>query len=109
MDDDKTFTVQIKGTAYVFKAIPPEDMELIGVMSSLSVSNAKYVKLLTRVLADSAGSEQWDAITDRLISKEISIQEMTVQPFKALTEQQVADKPSAAKKTARKPRAARAR
>lgn len=104
MDDDKTFPVKVKDAEYAFKAVPPEDIEMIGLLAVLSVSGAKYVSAVSRVLSKAAGPEQWDSITDQLTSGEITLTEMTAGILKDLLE---AQKTGTGKKTAaRKPRAA---
>lgn len=91
MGDDKYYTIQVKGTAYRFQPIPDDDLERVGMIFNLSVSNQKVLKALTRTLAASAGEEQWDQITDRYVAKEITLQEMTSGIFSRLVERQKKD------------------
>lgn len=110
MDDDKTFTVLVKEAAYEFRAIPSEDLELIGVLAALSVSSVKYVKAVSGVLAKAAGPDQWDAITDQLTSGAITVNDMTAGILGDLIEAQKTDAGKPVKATAKragKPRAAR--
>lgn len=89
MDDTTYFTVQIKGEAYRFKPFPPEDLERVTMIMHLGVSGSKSIRALTRLLAASAGEEQWDKITDRYMNGEITdVQDITVSLFKRLLERQ---------------------
>lgn len=89
MDDTTYFTVQIKGTAYRFKPFPKDDLERVTVLMHLGVSGSKAIRALSRLLAESAGPEQWDALTDRYMAGEISDpQDLTVSLFRRLLERQ---------------------
>lgn len=92
MGDEKQYTIQIKGTAYRFKPLPPDDIERLMMVMHLGVSNSKVVRALTRVLAESAGPEQWDAITDRYMNGEILVQDFTTTVFEKLIKRQAKDK-----------------
>ena len=91
MGDEKYYTVQLKGTAYRFQPLPPEDVTKLVTALHLSLPGQKIVKALTRVLAASAGAEQWDAITDRYMADEIELNEFTVQLFERLIKRQDKD------------------
>lgn len=91
MDDDKQYTIQIKGTAYKFRPIPDEDLARIQLVFNMNASLPKTLKAITRLLKESVGGEQWDALTDRLIDKEITLDEMVSLPIKRLVERQVKD------------------
>ena len=78
MDDDtKQYKIQFKGTAYTFMAIPEDDIVMITTVANMGASPLKAYKALLRVLGASAGKEQWDAITDRLIAKEVGINDFS--------------------------------
>lgn len=97
MDDDlKQYKLQFKGTSYTFREIPQDDLATVSLLNDLNVGQRKIIKGLTSVLCRSAGEEQWDAITDRLIAKEISLEEMTVGLFKLVMKKQAKDQPAPA-------------
>lgn len=91
MDDTKHYTVQLKGTAYRFKPIPADDLALVIYVINMNVSGAKLLKAVSKILAESAGPEQWDALTDRLISKELDVRELTVGLLERLMKRQGKD------------------
>lgn len=95
MGDEKHYTVQIKGTAYRFQPLPKDDVERLGMLSNMTVAGTKVFKMLTRLLAASAGPEQWDKITDRYVNGEIGHSEFTTDLFKRLMERQAKDEPAA--------------
>lgn len=88
MGDEKYFTIQVKGTAYRFRPMPPEDVERVVLVQSLSVDSTKTIKVLTRVLKNSAGDDAWDELTDRYINGEITVQELTIDVFRKLAKRQ---------------------
>lgn len=94
MDDEKYYTIQIKGIAYRFRPLPPEDLERVMMINSLNVGHTKVVTVLTRVLKTAAGDEQWDALTDRYVAKEISLSDLTVDVFRKLVKRQGKDAPA---------------
>lgn len=91
MGDSKQYTIQIKGTAYRFKPIPDDDIVRVQLIFNMNASPTKTVKAITRILKASAGDEQWDLLTDRLIEEEISLQDMVVTPVKELVKRQTKD------------------
>lgn len=84
MDDTKHYTMQIKGTAYRFKPLPAAEIERVVVIMNMNANQTKTLRVLSRVLSESAGPEQWDALTDRLIAGEVELTEITVDVFKRL-------------------------
>jgi hypothetical protein len=91
MGDEKYYTVQLKGVAYRFAPLDPEDVKKLITALHLNVSGAKMVKALTKILSESAGDEQWDAITDRYLSDELQLDEFTVGLFERLIKRQDKD------------------
>jgi hypothetical protein len=91
MGDVKQYIIQVKGTAYRFQPIPPQDYERVALVQSLSADGLKTVKAVTRVLANSAGTEAWGQLTDRYIDGEITLKELTVDIFGKLVKRQQAD------------------
>ena len=91
MGDDKRYTIQIKGTAYRFKPLPEEDITRIVLVSNMNASSTKTIKIVFKVLSEAAGPEQWDALTDRLIAKEISVNDIATDLFAKLVKRQSKD------------------
>jgi len=71
MDDDKYFTIQVKGTAYRFSPIPEEALAMVLTVVNMRVSQAKSLQAISQVLRESGGEEQWDALADRMIAGEV--------------------------------------
>jgi len=94
MGDDKYFTIQIKGTAYRWRPIPSDDLAKIIVVMNMGASSQKSLKALMKVLAKSAGPEQWDAITDRYIDGEIELAEYTNDVLRKILKRQDKDAPA---------------
>lgn len=106
MDDDKYFSIPIKGTAYRFRPIPEDSVSTLLVILNMGASVDRSVKALMRALGASAGPEQWDAITDRLIEGELTVHDVTIDLFRELVRRQGKDAGVTVK--ARRPRKARA-
>lgn len=77
MGDEKYYTIQVKGTAYRFEALPQEQLAKFAIVANMGASPNMTIRALMNVLGKSAGAEQWDAITNRLILDEISIKDLT--------------------------------
>jgi hypothetical protein len=92
MGDEKQYIVQIKGTAYKFKPIPTDDLSMIAFVINMNATGGKTLQALTRVLATSAGEEQWDAITDLLIAKKVTMEEVTVKLLEKIVGKQRKEK-----------------
>ena len=96
MGDEKYFTVQVKGTAYRFQPIPPDDLAMIMFVMNMGATGTKTIKAVAKVMSVSAGAEQWDAITDRLIAGEVTIKEVTVSLLEKIVKRQKKDEPATA-------------
>ena len=90
MGDEKYYTIQVKGTAYRWRPIPPSDVEMLATVVNMGASSLKAYRALLRVLAASAGPEQWDVISDRLIDRELSTDDFSG-VFKRLIDRQRKD------------------
>jgi hypothetical protein len=88
MGDETKYKIQIKGTAYTFAPIPSEDISKVVTIISLSVTPEKTAKLLTRVLAASAGPQQWDEITDLWLTDRATLREITIDIFEKILKRQ---------------------
>jgi hypothetical protein len=101
MGDETYFTIQVKGTAYRFKPIPPDDLAMVMTVVNMGASQSKSLKALGKVLADSAGPEEWDAIADRLVAREIEPAELS-QIFREIMKRQDQESARPARKVTRK-------
>lgn len=85
-DEKQQFTIQIKGKAYRFEPIPPEDFERVVVVLNMGASQTKTIKVIMHVLGRSAGERQWDEITDLLIDGKVTTAQVSVDLFKTITD-----------------------
>lgn len=92
MGDEKQYKIQIKGTAYTFKPIPFEDVERVNLVLNMNASPMKTFKVLTRIMSESAGPEQWDVLTDLLIDKTVDLNEITGEVFSKIVKRQLKDR-----------------
>lgn len=104
MDDDTYFTIQVKGTAYRFDPIPDDEVTKLMVVLNMGASVDKSIKALMRTLGRAAGPDQWDEITDRLITGELTVNEVSVDLFKEIVKRQ---SKAEGQTKARRPRKAR--
>lgn len=88
-DEQKYFTVQLGGKAYRFRPLPEDDFERVVAVSNMGANNIKVLKVMMHVLGRSAGEEQWDEITDRLISGELTTAQVSYKLFETLTNRMV--------------------
>lgn len=93
MGDEKYYTIQIKGTAYRFKPLPPEDIKRVVMMSQMDPTGMKSFKLLCRILSESCGQETWATLLDRFLEGEVNERELSSDVFNKLLKRQ--DKDSA--------------
>jgi len=94
MGDEKYYTIQVKGTAYRFRPVPDDDIARVVAVANMGASPVKPLKMIMKTLATSTGPEQWDAITDRLIKGELSVEDVSGKLFKKLIDRQKADQPA---------------
>lgn len=92
MDDDKHYTIQIKGTAYKFRPIPDDELGRLQLIFNMNASVGKTLKAITAVLKQSVGADAWDDLTDKLITKELTIDDIVGAPVKKLIERQIKDR-----------------
>lgn len=99
MGDEKQtyFTVQLGGKAYRFKPMSNDDLERVVVVGNMGKNRIKVLKVMMHVLESSAGEEQWDEITDRLIAGELTTAQVSYKLFETLQDRMV----KAAKKSAK--------
>lgn len=76
-DENKYYTIQVKGAAYRWRPIPASDVEMLATVVNMGASTLKSYKALLRILAASAGPEQWDVISDRLIERELGTEDFS--------------------------------
>lgn len=91
MGDEKQtyFTVQLGGKAYRFKPIPEDDLERVVVVGNMGAGNIKVLKVMMHVLGNSAGEEQWDEITDKLIAGELTTAQVSYKLFETIRDRMV--------------------
>lgn len=77
MGDEKYYTIQVKGTAYRFEPLSQDQLTKFAIVANMGASPNMTIKVLTHTLGKSAGAEQWDAITNRLIIDEVTIKDLT--------------------------------
>jgi hypothetical protein len=75
--DDTQKKIQIKGTAYSFRPFTDDELTLVVELRYLNPSNDRYMRTVMKMLADAGGEEQWDAITDRLVARELRLDDLT--------------------------------
>lgn len=92
-DEKKYYTIQIKGTAYRFEPVSSEDATMLTAVINMNASPVKTIKAMTRVMKRCVGDEQWDTITDRLISNEIDLNDL-MEAFKKLSVKTSKDVPA---------------
>lgn len=88
---EKYYTIQVKGTAYRFAPIDAKAFETLVMVNNMSASPMKAVKALTQALAKSAGPDQWDEITDRLLAGELEARDVTVTLLEKILKRQAKD------------------
>jgi hypothetical protein len=88
MGDEKYYTIQIKGTAYRFKPLSPVDIKKVVFISQMDPTGLKSFKVLSRVLSESAGMDQWGQILDRYLADELKETEFTSDIFAKLIKRQ---------------------
>lgn len=84
-DEQKYFTIQVKGEAMRFAPIPTDAAVMVQTLVSMGAGQNKILKGLMSVLEESSGEEQWDRLTDRVVSREVSLEDI-MNVFKRLTE-----------------------
>lgn len=93
MGDEKYYTIQVKGTAYRFEPLSQDQLAKFAIVANMGASPNMTIKALTNILGRSAGAEQWDAITNRLILDEITLKDLT-DLFGKLVKRQSKDAPA---------------
>lgn len=88
MDDTKTFKIQIKGTAYQFAPLDLEAVGSLSVIMAMQPSPQVILKAAFKPLRAAADPADWDALTDRLVDGEVTVDDIT-DAMKKLTERTV--------------------
>lgn len=89
MDDEtRTYKTQIKGLAYSFAPFAKDDITMIVELSYMGASGSAYTRAAMQVLKGVSEPEQWAALTDRLVSREIGLEDLAT-AFTKLFERQV--------------------
>ena len=95
MDDNKYFTVQVKGTAYRFRPFTEKDLSKVQTLSLMGAT-VEMVKAAMTMVSVSVGPEQWAAIVKRVSDGEVVIGDL-VSVLKRVTDRQVKEAQSADK------------
>lgn len=90
-DEQKYYTIQVKGTAYRFAPLEPDDVKKVVIIAQMDPTGMKSFKVLSTVLAKSAGPEQWSELLDRYLAGEVTESEITAQIFGRLIKRQDKD------------------
>lgn len=100
-DETKQYKIQVKGTAYTCAPMPADDITMVVTVLSMGVSASQSIKALSGPLAASMGPDQFSALVDRIISKELTVTELA-KAFETLLKRQSVKEPvkRAAKNTA---------
>jgi hypothetical protein len=75
--DDTIRKTQIKGTAYSFRPFTVDELTLVAELRYLNTSNDRYMRVIMKMLADAGGEEQWETLTDRLVAREIGLDDLS--------------------------------
>jgi len=76
MDDTKTFKIQLKGRAYDWAPITPAQLERMQLVLAMDASSERILRVITRIVAASAGPEQWETLSDRIVDGEIGMDDL---------------------------------
>ena len=90
-DEKQYYTIQVKGTAYRFAPLTPEEIKRVVMISQMDPTGLKSFRVLSQVLAKSAGNEQWGALLDRYIAGELEEVDFTAGVFGRLIKRQGED------------------
>lgn len=103
MDDEKHFTIQVKGTAYRFRPLPDDDVNMVVTVLSMGVGLQHSLKALSQPLSASLGEEQWGQFVGRMVAKELTATDLTKAFETLLKRQTAAPKGPAARKGKSRP------
>lgn len=96
MDDEITqYKTQIKGQAYSFRPFTDDEMALVVELRYMHASGDRYAMVIMGQLKDASEPDQWDSLTDRLVAREISLEDVLA-AFKKLFERQLKAKENSA-------------
>lgn len=76
MDDTKTFKIQLKGKAYDWAPITSEQLERMQLVLAMGASPERILRVITRILESSAGEQQWETLSDRIVDGEIGMEDL---------------------------------
>lgn len=100
MGDEKFYTIQVKGTAYRFRPLPDDDLNMVVTVLSMGVGLQHSLLALSRPLSASLGGEQWGDFIRRMVAKELTAADLT-KAFETLLKRQTAAPKSATRKSAK--------
>lgn len=87
-DDIEQYKTQIKGTAYSFRPFTADEISLIAELTYINASGGRYIKASMKLMEDASVEGQWEALSDRLVAREVKLEDLA-NAFKKLFERQV--------------------
>ena len=84
-DEQKYFTIQVKGEAMRFTPISTPEAVMVQTLVAMDAGQNKIFKGLMAVLRRASTEEQWERLSDRVVSLEVSLEDI-MNIFKRLTE-----------------------
>lgn len=92
-DEQKYFTIQVKGEAMRFTPISQDEAIMVQTLVAMDAGQNKVFKGLMATLRRASSEEQWDRLSDRVVSLEVSLQDI-MNVFKRLTERTAKNAPT---------------
>jgi len=90
-DDSRTITMQIKGEAYRFAPLDPEDLGRYKLLGLMDVSDGVQTKALFTLLRKSLGDDVWDGLAMRFVTEQVPLKTELPRIFKKLVNAAVKD------------------
>lgn len=84
-EPSKYFTIQVKGEAMRFTPIPDDEAKMVATLVAMDAGQSKIFKGLMAVLRRASSEEQWERLSDRVVSLDVRLEDI-MNVFKRLTE-----------------------
>lgn len=92
MDDDaRVYKTMIKGTAYSFAPFADDDIAMMAELTYMGASGRAYVRGAMKALQDASDPEQWGLLSDRLVAREVRLDDLA-NAFSKLFERQLKER-----------------
>lgn len=91
MDDEtepRIYKTQIKGVTYSFTPFSEDDLSLVAELSLIGASGVTHIRQAMKLMEAASEPEQWQALTDRLVNREVRLDDLA-NAFKKLFERQL--------------------